>query len=416
MDGLLKQKSVDAVTHMSLIDLPIELLAGVHPHKIVLRTLQPYSREALHFLTEVSSRLLKSEAIRDYPDIAGFAYWCRHANLSKLASAFDKNDVRLGRGLAFHVAPANVPVNFAFSFAFGLLAGNANIVRISTHKHPQAEVILNVMRELFELENHAHIRSMTSFVRYDRDDKITSVFSRISDARIIWGGDETVNRIRSLKTKVRSIDVCFADRYSVCLLGADAICDANAESFDRLIMGFYNDVMLLDQNACSSPHLVLWQGSKEQICSAKDRFWRGLEDLLKNKGPEPGIHSMDKLVHLCSTAILLKPKSHTREKQDRIYRLELDELTPGIENFRGQHGFFFETTDNDLEKLFGVLNERYQTLTYFGIDPKVIVDAVLDSGFQGIDRIVPVGMALDIGVFWDGYDLIGTLSRLIQKI
>ena len=401
---------------MKLASLSVELLAGSSLHEIEAQTLPPYSEEAIRFLAEVSSRLLKSPNIREYPDIAGFGYWCRRANLSKLALAFDKNYARLGRGLAFHIAPANVPVNFAFSFAFGLLAGNANIVRLSSTNHPQATVILRAMQELLELEKHARIRHMTSFVRYPRDDKITNTLSEISDARIIWGGDATVNRIRMMKTKARCVDVCFADRYSVSLLRADAICDAGAESFTRLIVGFYNDVFLLDQNACSSPHLVLWQGDKERICSAKYRFWRGLEELLDTKSPEPGIHSLDKFTHLCRTAIWLQPIKQNRSKSGRIYRVELEQLPVGIENFRGQHGFFFETTDNDLQKLSTILNTRYQTLTYYGLDPQIITRLVVDNDLQGLDRVVPVGMALDISIVWDGYDLITTLSRVIQTV
>ena len=405
-----------AVIHMKLASLPVELLAGSSPQRIAVQTLSPYSDEAIQFLSGVSSRLLKSPLIREYPDIAGFGYWCRRANLSKLAQAFDKNNARLGRGLAFHIAPANVPVNFAFSFAFGLLAGNANIVRVSSANHPQAEIILRVVREMLELDAHARIRCMTSFVRYPRDDKITNALSESADARIIWGGDATVNLIRSMKTKARCVDVCFADRYSVSLLGADAVCDADAESFSRLIAGFYNDVFLLDQNACSSPHLVLWQGANERVCSAKVRFWRGLEELLETKSSEPGIHALDKFVHLCRTAIWLQPIKQNRSQSGRIYRVDLEQLPVDIENFRGRHGFFFETTDNDLQKLSATLNSRYQTLTYYGLDPQIITRLVVKNGLQGLDRIVPVGMALDIGTVWDGYDLIGTLSRVIQEI
>ena len=401
---------------MKLASLPVELLAGSSLHKIAAQTLPPYSEEAVQFLAEVSSRFLKSPEIREYPDIAGFGYWCRRSNLSKLALAFDKKITRLGRGLAFHITPSNVPVNFAFSFAFGLLAGNTNIVRVSSTNHPQAKVILSAMQDLFEEDIYSRIYAMTSFVRYPRDDKITRTLSEISDARIIWGGDATVNHIRMMKTKARCIDVCFADRYSVSLLDSDAICNADAESFSRLIVGFYNDVFLLDQNACSSPHVVLWQGDKGRICSAKDRFWRGLEELMETKDAEPGIYSLDKFTHLCRTAIRLQPINQNRSQSGRVYRVELGQLPMGIENFRGQHGFFFETTDNDLSKLSAVLNSRYQTLTYYGVDPKDITNLVFENGLQGLDRVVPVGMALDIGTVWDGYDLITTLSRVIQKI
>ena len=37
----------------------------------------------------------------------------------------------------------------------------------------------------------------------------------------------------------------------------------------------------------------------------------------------------------------------------------------------------------------------------------------LDNNLRGIDRIVPIGQALDIGFEWDGYDLNKILSRVI---
>ena len=89
-------------------------------------------------------------------------------------------------------------------------------------------------------------------------------------------------------------------------------------------------------------------------------------------------------------------------------------MPKGIEEHRGRHGFFFETTDNDSSQLLSIINEKYQTLTYFGVDPRSILSLVLESGVTGIDRIVPVGQALDIGAIWDGYDVIRTLSRVIS--
>ena len=50
----------------------------------------------------------------------------------------------------------------------------------------------------------------------------------------------------------------------------------------------------------------------------------------------------------------------------------------------------------------------------YGIDRQALLQEVIRSGKPGIDRIVPVGKAMDIGVYWDGYDIIGTLSRKIM--
>jgi len=38
---------------------------------------------------------------------------------------------------------------------------------------------------------------------------------------------------------------------------------------------------------------------------------------------------------------------------------------------------------------------------------------VIQKGIQGVDRIVPVGSALAMNLFWDGYDVIRLLSRVI---
>ena len=36
----------------------------------------------------------------------------------------------VGRGIALHIPPSNVPMNFAFTMAIGLLSGCENIIRI----------------------------------------------------------------------------------------------------------------------------------------------------------------------------------------------------------------------------------------------------------------------------------------------
>jgi hypothetical protein len=35
------------------------------------------------------------------------------------------------------------------------------------------------------------------------------------------------------------------------------------------------------------------------------------------------------------------------------------------------------------------------------------------QNLRGIDRVVPVGRAIDMGLVWDGYDIVTSLSREI---
>ena len=110
------------------LDKKITYIVG--GNKLPSGRLVPFAPVLCDFLNDISSELRSNKENTNYPDIMTFAFWCRKANLKKLKENFLDGITRLGRGLAFHITPSNVPINFAFSFAFGLLAGNSNVVRI----------------------------------------------------------------------------------------------------------------------------------------------------------------------------------------------------------------------------------------------------------------------------------------------
>ena len=60
------------------------------------------------------------------------------------------------------------------------------------------------------------------------------------------------------------------------------------------------------------------------------------------------------------------------------------------------------------------INNKYQTLTYFGIDKNKIREFLTKNEIGGIDRVVPVGQALDMSFYWDGYDLNKILTRIVD--
>ena len=47
--------------------------------------------------------------------------------------------------------------------------------------------------------------------------------------------------------------------------------------------------------------------------------------------------------------------------------------------------------------------------------PDIIENFILTNNIVGVDRLVPIGRAFDIGPIWDGYDIIYSLSRIISK-
>ena len=114
-----------------------------------LRPLAPFESRIVDMLNILSQSLLKDRVTRLYPDVATFAFFCRKANLLKLQKEYLPNDsVRLGRGMVFHIAPSNVPINFGYSLVTGLLSGNVNIVRISSKPFPQVDLIIKHLKQI----------------------------------------------------------------------------------------------------------------------------------------------------------------------------------------------------------------------------------------------------------------------------
>ncbi|MDR2169782.1 MAG: hypothetical protein LBP59_06545 [Planctomycetaceae bacterium] len=390
----------------------------------------PYSDIVVDFLDDLSRYLREDAAALRFADVISFAFWCRRSNILKLRAAYFDGRRRLGRGLIFHIAPSNIPVNFAFSFVFGLLAGNSNIVRVPSKSFPQTDIICNAIDVVTSAVKYESIRKSNSFVRYGRCDELTARFSAMSQGRIIWGGNKTIQNIRKFQIAPNGVEITFADRYSFCVINSSAIETLNDLELDKLANNFYNDTYLIDQNACSSPHLILWtnnycnDNSRAPNEIAKQKFWdavyakvgAGKSGKITGKNYElSGIHAVDKYVQLCQIAIESVGDIGAAICYDNLlYRVRLNCLPKNLDRFRGRFGLFFEYDLADLNELNNCVNHAYQTLTYFGIDVKTLLEWVTSNKLRGIDRIVPIGAALDINVIWDGYDVVKHLSRIIN--
>ncbi len=368
-----------------------------------------YSDIAVDFLDDLSLTIMKNKFNRIYSDIVTLAYWCRKSNILKLKEKCEDSNIRLGRGLCFHIAPSNIPINFVFSYIFGVLAGCSNIVRIPSKTYPQVEIICNILKEV--LDRHVEIKKRTSFIKYPSNNDITGYFSKIADLRLIWGGDETIKSIKSLETKPRCIDIAFADRYSISIINADMISTASDEELSKLAQDFYNDTYLMDQNACSSPYLIMWLNDDEQ---SRNKFWDKVFSNIKDKYYISAGIAMDKYVKLCEDSINLDYIDKIHKHENLIYRIELKSLVKNILNLRGFGGYFYEYSLTNIDEIKTIVTDKLQTLTVYGIESEKLRDYVISNNLTGIDRIVPIGKAMDIGIVWDGYDLIRTMSRIIS--
>ena len=102
----------------------VDVVAGTRHVNIVPDI--PFSDISIYFLDELSNVLRKSAESKIYSDLVAFSFWCRKGNINSLKRKQYNRNKRLGRGLAFHITPSNVPLNFGYSFIFGLLSAESD--------------------------------------------------------------------------------------------------------------------------------------------------------------------------------------------------------------------------------------------------------------------------------------------------
>ncbi|MEM6577500.1 MAG: acyl-CoA reductase [Pseudomonadota bacterium] len=364
----------------------------------------------LEFLAELSKTILNDAEARRHPDLVTFGYFCRKANLKRALEHIPSPNHRFGWGTVVHIAPANIPLNFAFSFVMGLLSGNSNIVRLPSRPFVQTELCVALIDRLLSQPKFRDLAQETAFVRTEHNSAVLLDLVAHASGLVVWGGDKTVKRFKELSKLPACVELGFPDRVSSLLVDADTYNAMSDEEAQKSARRFYNDTMIVDQNACSSPSTVFWLGGDDDIEQAKNRFWRMLHPILEAE------YAMDPVARINRNLDLLRDVAEAGHALDLDTGHDIWRLTDAdILNLPRRFGTFLELGCRQVEDIRPYLRINEQTLTTLGIAPSTVFEK-LSSGRQpvSVDRIVPVGQALDIGFVWDGKEVLSILSRRVQ--
>ena len=381
-----------------------------------------FSETIISFLSDVSQHILKTPNITRYPELVSLAYWLRKGNIQPIISDFhktiDEKEVVVPRGVAFHVAPSNVDSIFLYSWALSMLAGNINIVRVSQSHSEQITLLFDVIRKCMQFERYNAVAKRNIILTYQHNEDISVFLSERADVRILWGGDETITTIRSLPSKPTTKDIAFADKFSYCIIKATAYLQLTEEKCIEIGRLFFNDAYWFDQMACSSPRIVYFIGDVSTCEAASSRFWKTVADELKQRRVEDTMSiAMNKLVFLYESALEdISLKRHENFEYDKpaVVRIAVNDKRIPSEHCGG--GFFFECFLDKLNDLMLVVQAKDQTVTHFGFEKKDLQNFILSVGGKGIDRIVPIGQAMNFSPVWDGYVLLDELTKRIVLI
>jgi hypothetical protein len=376
-------------------------------------TIEPFNEIVIEFVDAFSKLLLTDVKFKNFPEIVALGFWMRKASIRKLKNYFLNRNIsklKVSRGLIFHIAPSNVDTIFIYSLIISVLLGNRNIVRVSGKESVQKDLIVGSLNTLFECEKFTEIKKSIALVGYEHNSDINKYFASHCDVRIIWGGDITISTICEAPVSPRSFDIKFANKYSIAVLSTDALELISDDELSVLAQKFVNDSYSFGQKACSSPRTVYWIGDK---VSQEKRFWRAVHIRLQVFEHElTDADFINKYTYTCCHAI--EHRSKTRDmKGDNLVSCIMATVESSIDI--SEHcgsGLFIEARIDSLTDLIPKISRSIQTLSYFGIE-STDFSAWLSKGVNGIDRVVPIGRALDFDIIWDGVDLTESLTREI---
>ena len=145
---------------------------------------------------------------------------------------------------------------------------------------------------------------------------------------------------------------------------------------------------------------------------ARRRFWEALEGLVRQDYPMKPIQAVDKLSAVCALG-MSRPGVRYCPGSSLVVRVELEELTADVMDYKCGGGCFFEYAAKDLREILPILTKRCQTVAVLGVDRKRIREMVFSGGVRGVDRIVSLGGTMELSFIWDGFKMVESMSRYV---
>jgi hypothetical protein len=376
---------------------------------------EPFSERRINAVDRLSGAIFQHPELRTNSAAVALAFWLRRANVERMRGAALRRDnreiVQVPVGMVFHIAPANVDTMFIYSWTMAFLMGNTNLVRLSTTLNHLVSQLLNVIND--EITADPVTWSGNVFLTYEHDDVVTAALSERCDHRVIWGGDETVRRIRKIHLNAHASERAFASKSSASIMSASAVAQLDENGARTLAAKLAVDIEPFQQMGCSSPHIIYWLTDKpENIGTAVASIDGMLAERLERAGVTTEMSAAIKRIH-------------------EAFRLAADGLIsngsffPGLctvwskptASIRDLHiggGFISHRAITCLDSI--PIDQSVQTLSYFGLTNEQVTRLATIGGMRGLDRLVPVGTALSFSPIWDGFMLWNDFSRLVNAI
>jgi len=381
----------------------------------------PDAEEVLKSCVTFGESLLEDEGARAWPALQALGFWLRPRALEALMRTYflsPSRTIRTARGIVFLVPPANVETLAAYLCVLSLLLGNITVVRLPLRRGEATDLWLSLMGKALARAPRS-IRERLMILSYGHEDAFTDGISGLCDARLVWGGDETIRAfaVRPLPPHARAVG--FGDRFSAAAINAGFYLKLDEEGRDALARSLAHDIAQFGQMACSSPRLLHWIGGHDETTAAASDFLPRVTAHMREKfGPPDPSEAMARLnAEFLALHDLNVAAQESVDPVLRVLRLadeEKGEALSAFKNIGYGHGLLLMDRLASLMELATRAEAKDQTLSHAGFEQATIDSFARACNGRGFDRLVPIGQALAFDVVWDGLNLVEIMSKIVR--
>ncbi len=315
-------------------------------------------------------------------------------------------------GVVGHWPAGNIEIQPLLSMSCSLLGGNACVVRVPSGL---AETTRLIMERLQDVDRTGTLTDRILLTTFDHERlDLQQAMAAAVDGAMIWGGEESVLRIRALPFPHWARIAVFGPRLSVAVMDGETW--GNEADQAVWCQRIARDVWQFDQQACSSPQTLFLE--RREGCDLH-KFVRTLRSAFEE---ENRVHPRHDIQPALSSEICLRRASWLLEdgSHEAVFPMTPDWTIllgagadiPAPAQGRTLTVLMVEDLLEPISRFDGVV----QTL---GLAIKDVArEAVLarTAAENGVDRVVKLGRMHVFGSPWDGVDLVRPMTRLVRHV
>jgi len=369
--------------------------------------------EQLDVWARLGRQILRDPELMQVEGILYLGTWLRQRNLrTYLDDGLGPRDVSLAqgrrmahpRGLVCHWVAGNTPTAAMFSLVQAALVGNASLVRASRRN---LDVTRRILANLGDSVADRAVANAIALVSFPREDTSShTVMSQVADCKVLWGDADAIATLKALPESDHCETVVFGPKYSFAVVGRDAWA---SQRLDAILEGLALDVVLFDQMACASPHVVFFEGAGDRLPELSRRLAAQL-DRVSVKRPKDAIRE-----DIAAKIVRARAEYRMRLDCDVFASPRNDwtvlvggeaELVEAV-----QSRTVFARAVDDLDRVADQVGPWIQAIALEVEDPDRRLRLARRYGARGCSRCVRAGHMNDYGAVWDGLRVLDRFVR-----